>query len=55
MLSTVTTHLSSFELNPEHQRAQEVACIPKIHLPPDPPCLAQKLLQKVKFFINFLF
>ena len=29
----------------QHQQAQDIARVPTIHLPPDPPCLAQKLLQ----------
>lgn len=47
MLSAVTTWPPPIPQSPEHQcqRAREVAHVPRIHLPPDPPCLAQKLLQ----------
>lgn len=44
-LSTATTHPPPSTPSPEHQRAREAACVPGIRLPPDPPCLAQKLLQ----------
>lgn len=47
MLSAVTTRPPPFPPSPAHQRqrAQEVARVPRIRLPPEPPCLAQKLLQ----------
>lgn len=44
MQSTATTRLPR---SPEHQlrQAREVVCVPGICLPPNPLCLAQKLLQ----------